>query len=384
MAFLFFIIILSVLVVIHELGHYVAARMFGIKAEEFGFGFPPRIVGVVHDGRSWKLIGPKDQKTYQKTIWSLNWLPFGGFVRIKGEQENGMSDADSLHSKPIWQRIVVMAAGVCMNWLLAAVIFSGLFFVGTQASLEDLPAGARVTNQMILVTDIVPGSPADMAGIQPGDEIVTVNDVQPKNASVLRQQIQESGTRELGIAFKHDGEVKTFGIHPIYLPQVGRTAIGVGLADVGTVSLGFADAVANGVIMTSNVTKGIIFAFGDLLHTLFAQRKIAQDVSGPIGIAVVAGKVAKQGVEPLLQFAALLSVNLAVVNFLPIPALDGGRALFLVVEKLRNRPMSRKLEMAIHNIAFILLLFLILFITARDLVKYGGVIFGGIRGVLGM
>jgi regulator of sigma E protease len=133
-----------------------------------------------------------------------------------------------------------------------------------------------------------------------------------------------------------------------------------------------------------SLTKAIILAFIDIFRQLFVSRTVPEDVSGPVGIAVIAGRIAKQGFTPFLQFAGMLSVNLAVINFLPIPALDGGRALFLVIEKLRRKPLSRKLEIGIHNVAFLLLILLIILVTVRDLSRYGGVIVDGVKGIAGM
>lgn len=367
MSFLFFLIILSVLVLIHELGHFLAARAFGIKAEEFGFGFPPRLIGVVKDRGRWKIIGPRDHATYDRTIWSLNWLPLGGFVKIKGEQEAGMHDPDALHAKPIWQRMVVIAAGVIMNWLLAIALFTIIFVSGTRAVLEDLPARAKVSDPSVAITQVLEDSPASRGGIQPGDEVVSFDGKPVTTAAAVREGIREHGTRELELGIRRKDTEQTIRVTPEMLKELDHTGIGVGIADVGTVSLGVTDAFVNAVSMTARLTKGILFAFGDLVRDIAVHQSVSKDISGPVGIAVMAGSVAKQGVAPLLQFAALLSINLAVVNFLPIPALDGGRFLFLFIEKLRRRPLSRKLEIAIHNVAFLLLIVLILLVTIRDL-----------------
>lgn len=384
MSFVIFILVLSALVLIHEAGHYLAARLFGVKAEEFGIGFPPRIFGYVRDRGKWKRITHKDDGTYRSTIWSVNWLPLGGFVRIKGEQEDGINDPDSLHAKPIWKRVTIIAAGVLMNWLLAIALFTGLFAVGTRAILDELPPGASVADRTVAVTQVLKGSPAANAGILPGDEIRSIEGRDVPDAETLRRDIGGRGTQRTRFVIARDGEERTVEVAPALLPEIGRTGVGVALADVGTVSFPLPQAFANGVQMTFFLTKAIIFAFGGIFKDLVVSQKVAEDVAGPVGIAVMTGQVAKQGIAPLIQFAAMLSVNLAVINFLPIPALDGGRVLFLFIEKLRRRPVSRHLEIAIHNVAFLILILLILLVTARDLFRYGGVIAGGVKGLVGM
>jgi regulator of sigma E protease len=168
------------------------------------------------------------------------------------------------------------------------------------------------------------------------------------------------------------------------IAQLGRAGLGIGLVDIGTVSLSPGQAIKGAVMTTAVYTKQILWTFGGLIKNLVALKPVGQDLSGPVGIAVMTGKVASEGIMPLLQFAAVLSINLAVINILPIPALDGGRVLFLLVEKIRRRAMSRTLEAAIHNIAFLLLISLTLLVTVRDVSRYGHAIVGGLKGLVGL
>lgn len=384
MYFLFFFLVLSLLVIIHELGHFFAARMFGIKAEEFGFGFPPRIFGIVKDGKRWKVVGSKDKTGYKNTIWSLNWFPLGGFVRIKGEQEDGVNDKDSIHQKPIWQRVIVIAAGVVMNWLLAAALFTAIFAYGTVAFLDELPAGAHVSDRFVAVTDVLPASPAAAAGLQAGDEIVAVQGVKVSSAEDARARIGSRGQAPVSITVKRDSKEIALNATPAFLADFKKVAIGVGINDVGSVSFALPQAAYYGARLTVVMSVDIVRSVGSVLGNLFVHGKVQEDLSGPVGIAVVANKIAKQGIVPFLQFAGMLSVNLAVINFLPIPALDGGRVLFLILEKIRRRPMGRHLEIGIHNVAFLILLLIIILVTAKDLTKYGGLIVGGLRNVAGI
>ncbi len=382
MALIYFLLVLSVLVLIHEAGHYVAARIFGVKADEFGYGFPPRLIGFVKEAGRWIRVGRKDEKKYTNTIWSINWLPLGGFVRIKGEQPGEESGADSFHNKPIWQRVIILAAGVFMNWVLATILFAVVFSIGTTTALEDLPAGARIQDHSIRITQIVSGSPADQAGLQSDDAVVLIDGKQPQNSDETRNLIAQKGENAFPITILRNHEQKVLMVTPAFLKEANKVALGIGISDVGRVSFSPPQAMRAAVLTTIGYTKAIVLTFGELIRDAVARRPLSQDLSGPVGIAVMTGQIAQQGIIPLLQFAAVLSINLAVVNFLPIPALDGGRVLFLALEKLRRKPMSRTLEATIHNVAFVLLLLLVAVISARDLSKYGGTILHGVWGLV--
>lgn len=381
-----FLLVLSVLVLIHELGHFIAARIFGVKADEFGYGFPPRLIGVVKDKGKWKRVSNKDDKEYENTIWSINWLPLGGFVRIKGEngEDETIKDHDAFHAKPIWQRVIILAAGVAMNWLLAFVLFAGIFTFGATAILDGVPADAKIENREVRITNLVSGGPADKAGLIPGDAIVSIAGVKAENYEQARASIAEQKEKSFEVGYVRDGESKSLTVTPVYLDEIKNFGIGVGLADVGKVRFRFDKALLYAGEAVVGYTRDVVISFGTLIRDLVLLRHIEQEVAGPIGIAVITGQVAKQGIVPLLQFAAILSINLAVVNFLPIPALDGGRVLFLVIEKIRRKAVARKIEARIHQIAFLALITLILLVTLRDIGKYGAVIWGGIKGMVGM
>jgi len=382
---LMFLGVLSLLVLIHELGHFLAARTFGVKAEEFGYGFPPRLIGFVKDRGKWKRVKGNDESSYAKTIWSLNWLPLGGFVRIKGESaDDHVKDPDSFQSKKIWKRVLILAAGVAMNWLLAYFIFVSIFLLGAPSILEDVPAGATVQDRSIRITSVMAGMPAATAGLETGDRVLTVAGAVPTDYNDARNLIAKQNETPFKITFVRDNVEKSVTVSPVQIKELGHAGIGVALADIGIVRFGVGQALWYAGVSTYGYTRDVLFAFGTMLHDLLLLHPLGQDVSGPIGIAVMTGQVAKQGIVPLLQFAAILSINLAVVNFLPIPALDGGRVIFLVIEKVRRRAMGQKLESGIHQVAFIALIVLILLITVRDLGRYGGLIIGGLKGLVGM
>lgn len=370
MSILIFVIALSVLVLIHELGHFLVARLFKVKADEFGIGFPPRIFGFVRDEKGkWKHVSGADDKAYKNTIWSFNWLPLGGFVRIKGEQDYGTTDADSLNAKPIWQRLLIVAAGVIMNWVLAVLLFTAVYAMGTNVALEDVPPGVVSSQAVIQVMEVVPGSPAERSGMHIGDRIVDANGVAPKDAAAFREQIRLQGEQPMKLTLADETSKREVSVTPAMIGDINRLGLGIALADVAHVSFPLPKAFWLGITTTANLTVLITKAFGGIITDLVVQQKVAQDVSGPIGIVVMSGQVVKQGIAPFLQFLGMLSVNLAVINFLPIPALDGGRALFLIIEKIRRKPMNRKLENKIHGIAFLLLIGLILLVSIHDITR---------------
>lgn len=372
LAIIAFLLVLSVLILIHEAGHYFAARMFKVKAEEFGYGLPPRAIGFVREDGKWKRVKRGDQASYKNTIWSINWLPIGGFVRIKGE-EGENRDTDALHTKPVWQRFVIISAGVVMNWLLAAVLLSIGFMIGIPAVLDNLPAGASIDKREVLIVDTLPGSAAAEGGVQAMDAIVRIGDATPVTVNQAQEMIAAHGTSTMAMTVHRSGEDVVLNLAPAYIDSMSKVALGVSLVDSGVVRYPIHLALVNGVRITGEYTKQVVMSFAGLFHDLFrGGGQTVESVSGPVGIAVLAGKVAEQGILPLLQFAAILSINLAVLNFLPIPALDGGRAVFLIVEAIRRKPVKRDVEAIIHNVAFLLLIALVILITVRDVTRMFG------------
>lgn len=371
LAIISFLLVLSVLILIHEAGHYVAARMFKVKAEEFGYGLPPRIFGFVKDHGKWKFVKSSDKSEYKNTIWSLNWLPIGGFVRIKGEQGDHEHDADSFHSKSVWKRLVIISAGVIMNWVLASCLFAIGLMVGMPAMLESLPKGAIVNQQEVTIVDVMNGSPAEISGLQSMDVVKKINALEIASSEQLRSTIGSLGTDEGTLTIEREGVEQVISVSPKYMEEIGKTGIGVSLADTGVIRYPVHLAIVNGFVLTGAYTQSVFMTFVNLFRDLFhGGGETVSQVSGPVGIAVLAGKVAERGFMQVVQFAAILSINLAVLNFLPIPALDGGRAVFLLLEAIRRKPIKRYVEALIHNIAFIVLIILVILITVRDVSRF--------------
>ncbi|MBU0648873.1 RIP metalloprotease RseP [Patescibacteria group bacterium] len=383
-AIIIFFVILSVIVFVHEMGHFLAARIFGVKAEEFGFGFPPRVFGVVkNDQNKWELVRGNSEKQYKNTIWSLNWIPVGGFVKIKGESGEAEHEPDSLISKKIWKRAIILSAGVIMNLVLAAVILSFGFMVGLPSVVEDLPQGAQIHERQIQIFTVLSDSPAKTAGVEPGDIVLSIDGQEFNALENMQAYIHKNQGKELDFLFLHQGENLNKSIAPQIINETGEPGIGVGLAQIGIVSYPWHFAVIQGAESTVYLTKEVISAFYQLIKNIIVKQEVAVELSGPVGIAVLTGKVARMGFVYILQFAALLTINLAVVNFLPFPALDGGRVLFLIIEKIRGKAVSFKTEAVIHNVGFILLLLLLALVTFRDIFMISDKIIGGLKSIIG-
>jgi regulator of sigma E protease len=364
-----FLVMLSLLVFAHEFGHFIVAKKSGMKVEEFGFGFPPRLFAVRRGD----------------TDYSVNWIPLGGFVKIKGESGQNRGDADSFASKPAWKRFAVLIAGVAMNLALAAVLLSAGFMAGLPSAAEgDLPAGAAVEDARMRVVTVAPDSPAARAGIETGDELLSIDGRTFDAAEAARAYIGREGDGGIEVAVrKNDGAVTTVTLAAEDIPGVGVHGVGVGLVRTGLVSFPPHLAIWHGVGATVVYTSEVIGAFADLLKGLVVRQEVSVDLSGPVGIAVMTGEAAQLGFTYLLQFAALLSINLAVVNVLPFPALDGGRILFLAVEAIRRRAVDQRLEATVHNVGFALLMALVVLVTYRDFVKFGGQMWGAVKSLVG-
>ncbi len=367
-----FILVLSLLVFVHEFGHFWLARRFGVKAEEFGFGFPPRALGIYKDKQGrWQVVkGNKEVKEAPGTIYSLNWIPLGGFVKIKGENGEEAQDEDSFGHKKIWQRVLILSAGVLMNIALTAVLLSIGYMIGLPQSLDSsLPSQAQVREVHIQIMQVLPDSPAAQAGLKPRDIILGIGQQTFSNVEQMLAYLKDKAGQPLAYKIKRGHNILTKKITPIVLPDTKTVGIGVSVLAVGKVKYPWYLAWWQGLRSTLALLWLIVVAFFHLIASLFKGQGVGADLAGPVGIAQLTGQAARLGFVYLLQFSALLSANLAVINFIPIPALDGGRVMFLLLEKIKGRPVKQELEALIHNIFFALLILLILVITYRDIAR---------------
>ncbi len=386
-----FLIILGLLVLSHEFGHFIAARKSGMKVYEFGFGFPPRMFGVqilkkvetqnpANTRKKWRFIwGGKNVEELSKeengwapsTVYSFNWLPLGGFVKIKGE-EGGNEDEDSFVSKSFTKKAITLVAGVAMNILLAAVIFSVGFMIGSPQTVDDLPSSTIIKDKKLQIMQILPDMPATKADIKVGDVVVKIGEIENPTVKQTQDYVDKNKNREIVLQIKRGDEIINKKITPIEYKDTGKGGIGVGLAEVGMVKYPWYKAIYKGIVTTVLYLEAIMVGFYMLIKGLISGTGAGAAVSGPIGIAVMTGQIAELGFSYLLNFTAVLSLNLAILNILPIPALDGGRLLFLAIGKIFRRKVSLKFEQAAHSIGFILLMLLVVVITVKDVGRFTG------------
>lgn len=343
MIWLIFIAIIALLVLVHELGHFIMARRAGVKIEEFGIGFPPRLFSFKKG----------------ETVYSLNLLPIGGFVKIYGEDGEGETSADNFMAKSVWQRSKIIVAGVLMNLILAVVLLAIGYKIGLPTAVDDNTAGSKIQ-----ITQVAPESPAEKSGIKMGDIILK------SNIKEFQDIIEQNKGREISLSVERGKEILSFSVTPRENPPAGEGAIGIGLANIALVSYPWYEAIIKGITTSFNLFINIFAAFGNLIWQLFTGYGATEaKVAGPIGIFMLTDQFAKIGFVYLLQFVAILSVNLAVINILPLPALDGGRLLFLIIEKIQGKPVNRETERKIHSAGFIILIGLMALITLRDVIK---------------
>lgn len=354
-----FVVVLSVLVLIHELGHFLVAKKLGIKVEEFGFGFPPRLIG--------KKIG--------ETIYSINLLPVGGFVKLFGEDAAGGGSVKNktkndeqitktqlgraFFARPVWQRFTVVVAGVVMNFLLAVILISYLF--GTQ--------GVALPSKQIHITEVLSSSPAATAGLKVGDIIHSLNGKTVFSTQAFIDTVKKNEGKEITLGILREGKSSVVLLTPRKIFPKGQGPVGVGISNIIVKKYAWYEAPFFGTIEALKFSWMIVAGLGEMVFNLVIHGTKPQGVAGPVGVAELTGQAVSYGVNATLWFMALLSINLAVLNVLPIPALDGGRLFFIMIEAVTRKKINSKYENYTHMIGLIMLLSLMLLITVFDVMR---------------
>ena len=264
----------------------------------------------------------------------------------------------------------MLLAGVTMNMVLAAVLITLGFMIGLPQATEDLHPSARISDQKIQVVSVLDNTPAALSELKIGDAIISINNEDLRNSGHLQALTAANTGNELTYVIKRADVVFEKQITPITIEETGSGGIGIGIVDTGLVKYPIHIAIWEGVKSTGLILAAIFLAFFELFKSMFGASTLSADIAGPVGIAVITGQVVRMGFVYVLQFAAMLSINLAVINALPFPALDGGRVLFLIIEKIKGSPVKRELEGAIHYIGFALLMLLVLAVTFKDLSRF--------------
>lgn len=366
MSIITFIIILSLLIIVHELGHFLVAKKFGIRVDEFGLGYPPRA---------------KKLFTWKNTLFTLNWLPFGGFVKIFGENPEQLelpahgqeessqitptASQDSFQSKKHSVQASVLVAGVVGNFLFAWLLFSLGFITGLPAPANlSLP----IENAHTVITTVIPDSPAALAGLKSGDTIVSLSrdgvfsGISPEEASDFITKLPTPIIFEI----ERGSEILKKTVTPEEGIISDKPAVGISMDIIGIVKLAPHKAIWQGLKTTSKLTLLTGQAIGVFIVQAFSGQANLSEITGPVGIVGMVGDARELGFVYILTFTALISINLAIINLLPIPALDGGRLLFVGIEAVTRRRIPPRVFSIVNAIGFALLILLMVLITIQD------------------
>lgn len=340
MGLLAFLFLFGMVIFMHELGHFVVGKLAGVHVEEFGFGYPPRLLSL---------------GTWKGTEYTINALPLGGFVKM-GEEDD--TRPDSMGNQPWYVRAVAFVAGPLMNLILAILCYALIFMFGQQ-----------IVSGNIVIDEIAPGSPAQMVGLQPGDNVLAINGMRVQNTLELSQETQLAAGTQITLLVERDGQELTFELVPRARPPEGEGAMGIRISMQNiqreTVRFSLWEAVPAAFKRTANTLRMIVAAFAGMIRG-----SVAPDVAGPVGLIQVTGEVARLGWVNVIDLTALVSINLFILNLLPFPPLDGFRILLILVELLRGgRRIHVKTETAVNTIGMMLLLGLMLLVTIRDVIR---------------
>jgi len=372
MSVLILIILLSVLIFVHELGHFIVAKKNGIRVDEFAIGFPPTIFSKKKGG----------------TKYSLNLIPFGGFVKIFGENidEESLdpSSKDSFLNKSPLAQGAVLVAGVGFNIIFAWILISISFMAGFPSVVSESNI-SQIENSNVVISNLFKGSPADIAGLQSGDKIIKIENngvvlEKTQTQNIIIHDIQSlvaQSSGEISVTIGRGGdnisnfkEILEFSIKPKQgIVDKEVVAIGISMENVGQMKLGFFKAIGRGFIMTCQLLKDIASGLVKLISGTISGNGSLSNVAGPVGIISLVGDAANFGFFYFLSFAAYISLNLAVLNILPLPALDGGRLLILIIESISHKKIKPKIVNAINGIGFLVLIILMIAITINDVLR---------------
>ena len=351
-----FILILGILVFIHEAGHFLTAKLFKVRVDEFGMGLFKR----------------------GETEYTLNWIPFGGFVKIYGEDSltDGVANPQykrSLIAQKWWKQIIILIAGVTMNMILAWFLISVSLMIGAPTPASSVPNPSSLRNPHLTVLQVEPSSPAEASDLRAGDKILRassskaiLSDADTATFTSFIQSTKPGDTVSLEI--ERGTTIKTISVKPNDTIIPGTEGIGIALDTVGIYQLPFFSAIGHGFLDTWYSFAGTIRAFGTLIAGSFHGKSALSQITGPVGLVGVVSDARQIGFTYLLMLAAIISINLAIVNMIPFPALDGGRILFVLIEKITRRKLPAKFVEWANGIGFGLLILLMIVVTVKDVI----------------
>jgi len=363
MTIIIFLLILAILILVHEFGHFITAKKSGIKVEEFGIGFPPKLI-------SWKPKG-------SETTYSINLIPFGGFVKIFGEDPDAesISGPDSERSfvnKPKSVQALVLAAGVIFNIIFAWILISFGFWYGLPTTISD-DNREYATNINLTITTVLPESPAEEVGLRSGDAILNLSNpfeiLEKPTDEEVQSFILKSDSQEFEIEYKRGEEISKTKLTAEEGIVDDGLAVGIAMNEVGTVKFPLLKSIQEGTLTTISLLSVITVGITNFIVDAFSGGADLSQVSGPVGIIGLVGDASDLGIIYLLSFTALISLHLAILNLIPFPALDGGRILFVIIEAIIRKPINPKIQNWLNGIGFALLILLMLIVTYNDILK---------------
>jgi regulator of sigma E protease len=351
--------ILIFLIVAHELGHFAAAKLFKVKVEEFGLGYPPRAFLITKKG---------------DTEYTFNWIPFGGFVRLLGENADAPKQKGSFAGAPRYAQAIILVAGVVMNLIVGYLLFAGALFTGIPHAVDSWKAGEHA---QLFVSGVLPNSPADSAHVLAGDEIVAMRDAESGEAARLSPDsviafVEERGGKAIEMTVLRGDEEITATVHPahsVIADSANRPALGVGLVLVESDPLPLIESLTTAVPLTIDKLFVVFTGLASMLQNAFAGAPALEGVVGPVGLVSVVGEASQHGVGQVLALAAFISVNLVIVNLLPIPALDGGRLVLVGIESVIRRAVPRFGVALFNAVGIFAILVLMVTVTYNDVVR---------------
>ncbi len=345
------------LLVLHEFGHFIVAKKFGVKVEEFGVGYPPRLFG----------------KKFGETLYSLNLIPFGAFVRMPGEIEKN-SDSGSFSAQPVWKRVLIAFSGVLSFWLMSVVLFSIVFNLGTPVSISD-EENSNLIEPKVQIVGISPDSPAQIAGIKVGD---TIKQFSPAESGIqfpinkvkeVHELTEKDKGQEVIFTIERGKEIFTASLVPRVSPPIGEGALGIALIRTAIKSYPWWKSPLQGIGATFNTTSMIIQGYGQAIKNVIFGKPTGVELIGPVGVVNLLAQASQLGINYFLQFIGIIAIYIALFNILPIPSVDGGKILFLGIEAIRKKPVSEKIEQNITTFFFGLLILLMIFVTIKDITR---------------
>jgi regulator of sigma E protease len=363
MTIILFLVVLAVLIFVHELGHFLVAKKSGIRVDEFAIGFPPKIFSWIKG----------------ETKYVLNLIPFGGYVKIFGENPDdesmtGIDSARSFVNAKKWKQVCVLVAGIFFNIIFAWILISASFMFGSLVPIGEGNSqySKYIKDSQVVLTGVIADSSAEKAGLKQGDKIVAVAFVTGEDLNTTKiRELVEQASSTLEITYERKGEIKNTVVTPVVNVSNGdRKVIGIYMENVGTVRLNPFLAFWEGGKLTLTTFKQVVIGLGTFLWQAVRGQGDFSQVSGPVGIVGLVGDAATFGFAYFIGFVAFISLNLAVINLIPFPALDGGRVLFVIIEKIIRRPIKPKIANTVNAVGFFILITLMVVITYRDIMKF--------------